>query len=338
MEKMAADTFFDKMMDGVCIFSLKGALEYMNRAAADILGLSGPETFIGKKIRELVTFSDANDGFIQVFLDSITQKSASEELLSFQKPDGSLRQVRVSVSLQDKSPISGQPARIMLLTDYTQFMRVHHVLEKFTSRDIARALLEDPEGDRPGGVLVDATVMISDLRGYTAFSTGIGAADLVKVMNHYFTVMNRIITKYGGTVLEFLGDGIFTSFGVPVPSQNHARAAAMCALEMQRAMEEVNAWNVSLNLPAFSMGIGINTGWVVAGNVGSEDTMKYQCMGYEVNVAGRLVSMSEGGQVLVSGQTLERIGCGTETGERRMVMFKGLTKEMEVCDLRAVHI
>ena len=327
---------FKDMTDGVCIFDLKGFLKYMNASAKAILGFADGADLVGKRIVEMIPIIETNDKFIQVFLDFIVNMTAAEDLIALENEDGSLRHVRVSVTRLEENKVTGEAAIIMLLTDYTELLKVRSVLERYTSKDIARAALEEPDGDKQGGKLVDATVLFSDIRGFTALSGEVAPTTLLSVVNNYFSVMDSIINKYNGTVMEFLGDGILAAFGVPTQNEQHAYRAVACALEMQNAMSGVNEWNKARGVPPFEIGIAVNSGPMVAGNIGSQNTMKYQCIGQEVNLAGRIESYSVGGQVLISESTLARIDAEVTIKGSRKILPKGSANEIEIFDVCGV--
>ena len=184
---------------------------------------------------------------------------------------------------------------------------------------------------------------MSDLRGFTALSSRLGAENLINVLNRYFESMVAVIQKYGGTVIEFLGDGIFTVFGAPKDLPDHALCAVKCAVEMQLAMKDVNDWNRQNGYPELEMGIGINTGDVVVGNIGSEKKMKYGCMGSAVNITGRLESLTVGGQIFVTDNTARNINEELSVVSEGSFLPKGAPGELkyfEICgvgDLMAYH-
>lgn len=328
--------FFENMTDGVCIFDTSGCLKYINASAGRILGLGDPSDLVGKWIVEMIPITEKNDSFMQVFLDYIGNKAGAENLIDIENEDGSMRHVRVSVTQFEADKQTGESAILMLLTDYTELLKVRNVLERYTSKDIARAALEEYGGDKMGGKLVDATVMFCDIRGFTSLSADLSPATLVSVINHHFSVMDNIITKYKGTVMEFLGDAILAAFGVPKYNEDHAYRALACALEMQNAMTEVNEWNIQHNISPFEIGIGINSGLMIAGNIGSTNTMKYQCIGQQVNLASRIESYSVGGQVLVSKNTLEKINTDVKTRGCQSIVPKGTNRPLEIYDVCAV--
>jgi adenylate cyclase len=130
---------------------------------------------------------------------------------------------------------------------------------------------------------------------------------IVKLLNNYFSEMTTVIQKYNGTIDAFIGDAILAIFGAPLQRPDDAERAVACALEMQMAMPQVNAWNAEHGFPELHMGIGINTGEVVAGNIGSHKRAKYSVMGNNVNLAGRIQGYAVGGQILISGATREAV-------------------------------
>ncbi len=328
--------FFENMTDGVCIFDISGCLKYINASGSRILGLGEPSSLVGKWIVEMIPITQKNDSFMQVFLDYIGNKAGAENLIDIENEDGRIRHVRVSVTQFETDKQTGEIAILMLLTDYTELLKVRNVLERYTSKDIAEAALEESGGDNMRGRLADATVMFCDIRGFTALSAQISATTLVDVINHHFSVMDRIITKYKGTVMEFLGDGILAAFGVPKYNEDHAYRAVACALEMQKAMTEVNEWNEQHDILPFEIGIGINSGLMIAGNIGSKTTMKYQCIGQQVNLAGRIESYSVGGQVLVSKSTIDKINSEVKTRGKQQIIPKGTNTPLEIFDVCAV--
>jgi adenylate cyclase len=159
---------------------------------------------------------------------------------------------------------------------------------------------------------------------------------VVQVLNGYLGRMAEIVIEHGGTIDEFIGDAIFAVFGAPLDHADHAERAAACAIAMQLAMADVNARNVERGLPRLEMGIGLNTGEAVVGNIGSEKRTKYGVVGNTVNLAARVEGCTVGGQVLVSASTYERIQALAEVGPPIPVELKGVREPLYVYELRAV--
>jgi len=172
--------------------------------------------------------------------------------------------------------------------------RLHRRLDALAKR---RNLL--PEG----GDAKDVTVLISDLRGFTFIADNYSAAEVVKSLNRYFTRMTQIISQYGGTVDKFIGDSIMAIFAKKENERDDAESAVCCAVEMQIAMNAINNENLSLGMPSIFMGVGINSGRVIAGKIGSDLHSEYTVIGKEVNLASRIEASSLRGQILISYST-----------------------------------
>ncbi len=208
---------------------------------------------------------------------------------------------------------------------------------RYVSPEVVKTLLESPEGLQLGGDKRVVTVLMSDLRGYTRFAEHGDPAMVMAVLNDYLARMTDVIIAHGGTVNEFIGDAVFAIFGAPLPHPDHAERAAAAALGMQGAMAEINAGLAARGLPRFEMGIGINTGEAVVGNIGSEQRAKYGVVGSAVNVAARVEGASVGGQVLVSAATWACIADVAEADPPMEVAVKGLTEPLVLRGLRALH-
>ena len=138
-----------------------------------------------------------------------------------------------------------------------------------------------------GGQLQTVTILMADIRGFTTISESLPPQKVVKVLNNYLGTMAEIIMAHDGTVDEFIGDAILALFGAPVAKADDSARAIACALAMQAEMDAINARNIADGLPSIGIGIGINTGEVVAGNIGSKRA-KYGVVGHAVNVTSRI--------------------------------------------------
>jgi class 3 adenylate cyclase len=207
---------------------------------------------------------------------------------------------------------------------------------RYVSPEVVRTLLESPEGLRLGGEKREITVLMSDLRGYTRFVEEGDPALVVEMLNRYLGRMTDIIVEHGGTINEFMGDAIVAFFGAPLPTPDHAMRAAACAIAMQVALEELNGRHAAQALPRLEMGIGLNTGEAIVGNVGSEKRAKYTVVGTVINLAARVEACTVGGQVLLSPHTHARIRDHAEVGPPLPVEMKGLRDPLLLYELRAL--
>ena len=313
---------FRNMEDAVCITGMGGELLYANPAAEKLFGLQAGSR---PKIWEAIPYVEGNDELIQLFIDSVMEKRKSfHALVDYVNNEGSRFHLHVSLTCEPSDP----GLFLAVISDLTQSVRVKSAFARYTSEDIADYVLTAPDGEKQGGSAREVTILMSDLRGFTAMSARLSSTQLVSVLNHYFECMSAVIEKHGGTIIEFLGDGIFVVFGAPKELPDHASAAVRCAVEMQNAMENVNVWNRENDYPELEMGIGVNTGTVVVGNIGSEKKMKYGCMGEAVNLAGRLESFTVGGQVFISESTLNRASGEVSVSAESSFLPKGASRDM----------
>jgi adenylate cyclase len=169
-----------------------------------------------------------------------------------------------------------------------------------------------------------------DLRGFSALAEKLDPERVVELLNVYLGAMADIILKYQGTIDEFIGDAILAVFGAPLLCPNHADFAVACSLEMQLEMAQVNRQLERLGIPPLEMGIGVNTGEVVTGNIGSVQRAKYGVIGSQVNLAGRIQSTSVGGEVLVSESTFLALGGHLRTDRSFVIWPKGASSSVRL--------
>jgi class 3 adenylate cyclase len=194
---------------------------------------------------------------------------------------------------------------------------------RYLSDEVVEQILETPAGLQLGGERRKLTILMSDLRGFTAMSEGTPPETVVHILNRYLGIMAGIINRHRGTIDEFIGDAILALFGAPVSGPDDELRAALCAIEMQLAMSEVNRLNEAEGLPLLQMGIALNTGEVVVGNIGSETRSKYGVVGSHVNLTGRIESLTVGGQILMSEGTRLALEPLAEIGWSQQIAAKG---------------
>ena len=202
------------------------------------------------------------------------------------------------------------------LTDYMEkrdFIR--DTFGRYVTPEVVKRLLESKEALEMGGETREVSLLISDLRGFTALTSDMTPEDIITFLNRYLGKMIEILLDYRAIIDEILGDGILAFFGAPEPLEDHPRRAVACALAMQAAMGDLNRINQADGLPHLEMGIAVNTGTVVVGNIGSERRSKYSVVGSHVNFASRIESFALGGQVLISAPTYERVKELVEVGD-----------------------
>ena len=213
---------------------------------------------------------------------------------------------------------------------------IRETFGRYLSDDIVHNLLETPGGLKLGGEKRTVTILMSDLRGFTSIGERSSAEEVVGMINIYLSVMTEIILKYHGTIDEFIGDAILVIFGAPIQRDDDTVRAIACAIEMQTAMEEVNRRNREAGYPEVVMGIGINTGKVVVGNIGSRKRTKYAVVGRNVNLTSRIESYTVGGQILASQSTVEACGEILRIDNTMEVMPKGVRKPLTIYEVGGI--
>lgn len=208
---------------------------------------------------------------------------------------------------------------------------------RYLTDEVVASLLETPSGLQLGGERRKVTIMLSDLRGFSAISERLPPEKVVSILNLYLGVMSDIITQYQGTINEFIGDGIFVMFGAPIYRKDDSQRAIACAIAMQAAMDNVNEQNRHLGFPKLEMGIGINTGEVVVGNIGSQKRAKYTVVGNHVNLAARIESYTVGRQILISEDTCKDAGQSLiKIGGELQVEPKGIKEPITLYDVKGI--
>ena len=344
------DNVLRSLTEGVIVIGFEGTITYANHSAEIILNIAGTK-MIGRKFAEVFFDKAENDEFVQAVLDAVYGNRQPNSVIVPYFAGETERKLRMVTSFfrdSDEKPagitiVISDLSELLELKDSLKAMEQINELNRrlnvrnellsktfgqFLSDDIVRELLDTPGGLVPGGKKRTVTIMMSDLRGFTAMSERMEAEGLITMLNHYLESMTDAIQNRGGTIIEFIGDGILAVFGAPTASETHAGDAVAAALEMQAAMNDVNQWNVSRGYPPLEMGIGLNCGEVIVGNIGSEKRMKYGVVGSHVNLCGRIESYTTGGQVLISPNVRSRIHTTLCIEKEMTVLPKGAAEEM----------
>lgn len=180
-------------------------------------------------------------------------------------------------------------------------------LERFLSPEVVEMVVANPD-IRLGGVNQEVTVMFADIRGFTTMSETMEPSRVVEILNEYFTRVTDVIFDNGGTLDKYIGDAVMAVFGAPISKGNDAAAAVNSAMQIQRLLIELNRDAAARKWPELRVGIGINTGNAIAGNIGSPRRLDYTVVGDAVNTAQRLMTNAAGGQILISESTARKLG------------------------------
>lgn len=214
--------------------------------------------------------------------------------------------------------------------------QVKQVFARFVSRDVFDQLMADPSRAHLGGQRRNMTVLFADIRGFTSFTETGRAEDVVSQLNEYFSGMVATVLEHRGTVDKFVGDMIMALFGAPLEDPDHADHAVQAALAMLRELETLNREWARTGRPTLGIGVGISTGDMLAGNIGSETVMSYTVIGDAVNLGARLESLNKdyGTSILISDATRQRLKGRYDTRSLGTVVVKGRAEPVGIHEVR----
>jgi adenylate cyclase len=210
------------------------------------------------------------------------------------------------------------------------------MFSKYVSKQIVDEILKDPNAVKLGGEVKETTILFSDVRGFTAMSEKLSAPQVVEVLNEYLTAMVDIVIANGGTLDKYVGDAIMAVWGSPLYDPQHRQNAVRTAVQMMEVLQELQAKWQAEGKPHIDIGIGLNTGHVVAGNMGHPDyKMDYTVIGDDVNLAARMESANKEmkSHVLITGSTLEGCEGMVEVVQHPPIHVKGKQKPIDVYEI-----
>ena len=265
--------------------------------------------------------------------DMLTTQNAQLQTKSNALADANAHAAELMVELEDaRQLLEEQNTQLDL---HNRFIR--QTFGRYLTNEVVASLLDDPAGLKLGGEKREVSLLMADLRGFTSLSERLSPEAVVTILNRYLGVMTDIILQHQGTIDEFIGDAIFVIFGAPVHQPDHATRAVACALSMQLAMAEVNADTRQGGLPRLAMGIGIHTGEVVVGNIGSEKRAKYGAVGRPVNVTSRIESYTVGSQIFISESTRQKVSEPLLIEQQLEIIAKGVDAPITISEVRGLN-
>jgi PAS domain S-box-containing protein len=234
--------------------------------------------------------------------------------------------------ISDRKRIESELQRVAAAVERrNRFIR--ETFGRYLTDEVVDTLLDTPSSLQIGGEKRKVTMMMADIRGFTSLSERLAPKWVVTILNRYLSTMVKIIRQYGGTIDEFIGDAVFVLFGAPTWQEDDAQRAVACSVAMQLAMASFNEQNKEDELPELEIGIGIHSGQVVVGNIGSVERMKYGVVGSHVNLASRIQSCTTGGQILVSEATRREVGPVLRIGRQMEIRAKGFEQPVTVSEV-----
>ncbi len=218
--------------------------------------------------------------------------------------------------------------------DQVEKLNQYNNLRRYLSPKLADKILSSGDTIGAGPQRKMMTVLFSDIRGFSTLTDSLEPEELFHLLNNYLSEMTKLIYQYEGTLNKIIGDGMLIFFGDPIPMEDHAQRAVLMAIEMQKKVIDLKKEWLHYGYE-LGMGIGINTGYMTVGNIGSDMHMDYTVIGNQVNVAARLESLAKSGQILVSQRTYSRISNLVEVKKVGDIMVKGIHNPVITYNVKA---
>jgi adenylate cyclase len=236
----------------------------------------------------------------------------------------------MSAHLSENKALAAEISTVVESYLPTQFERsaAHNQLQ-----DRIEAILNEGRMVNEDAESCEVTILLADIRGFTTLAETYSAKMIMDLLNRFFATMSAVVVRYGGTIDKLMGDSIMVLFGAPHAKSDDVERALACSIAMQHAMSEYNNQNKELGLPELFMGIGINTGEVVAGGLGCDQHREYTVIGDEVNLASRIEAQSLRGQVLISEASYKLAQSYILVGQSNSVQVKGKRKPVTLYEL-----
>lgn len=212
--------------------------------------------------------------------------------------------------------------------------QIKKVFGQFTTDEVVKFAVDNPDFWKKNKI-IEATVLFADICNFTSFSQSEEPIDVVKTVNGIHSCIFNAVVDEGGVLNKFLGDGLLAMFGAPLNLPNHAEAAVRAALKAQEKVEALNALRVKEGFKELPVRIGINSGEMVAGCVGTNERTEYTVMGHSVNCASRLEESASAGEIVVGEKTFELIGEKFGSQKREPISFRGI--QGEICSYRILR-
>ena len=206
-------------------------------------------------------------------------------------------------------------------------------MKRYLSPQLAESILAGDTDVDLSSRRQNLTIFFSDIRGFTSMSERLEPEELVDILNQYLAEMTEIVFRHGGTLDKYIGDAIMVFFGNPVPYEDHPQRAVRAAFEMRTKLAELwQRWGLEGD-EVMNIGIGVTTGYVTVGNIGSQARIDYTVLGNHVNLASRLADRAEPGQILVSEKTLFEVRDLVDSAEIDQVHLEGVTRPVKIFEI-----
>jgi len=319
------ENIMSSITTGIIEVNLFGEIEFANKEALRLLN-KDEEEVIGNHY--LIIF-EKNDQLLELI-----QKVESEQERVFENEfELKSKRKKISVNLSCSPVFDEQKSFsgiVIALDDLSKINKVKSTFKKYVSKNIVDKLLENEDSLNLGGTESDITILFSDIRGFTSMSEKLSPTEIVKLLNKYFKSMIDVVFKYNGTLDKIVGDELMVLYGVPLKSEDDTDNAVKTAIKMFQSLDKFNEVIIKEGYKPFKIGIGINKGKAVSGNIGSEQQMNYTVIGDTINLGARLCSHAKSGEILISSSVKDVISDDYAFKKIPSIEVKGKSKPIEV--------
>lgn len=338
---MLHENILDSMDNGVIALDFEGKIITFNTAAAKILAIPAAQA-LGRYYPEIFFGQEDNDQFNDVLINVIdTRETFMYREVKFVREAGEAIPLGITSSLlkDDNGEDYGVVSVFSDLREAKKRQFLQDTLTRYVTRQVVDLILEHPEDIILDGEEREATVLFCDIRGFTSFSEKMAPRELVRMLREYFSLMVDAVFSQQGTVDKFIGDCIMAIFGAPTPQSDHAERAVRTALAMRKAVEVFNSRRIQEGLEQIRIGVGINTGNVVVGNIGSEQRLDYTAIGDAVNLASRLEGINKqyGTSIVISESSALQLSDTIILRELDEVRVKGKRDPVKIYDVMGIR-
>ena len=293
--KKLIDNIMSSISTGIVKINLMGEIEYINDSAIEIFQLD--KSILLDNHYAIVFESNPNLTELIEFAES-RNHILYEENLRVKKQDSNETNINLTISpVFDDGVNSGS---VISFEDLSDINKVKSTFKKYVSENIVDELLLNEDSLELGGVEQEVCVLFSDIRGFTSMSERMEPSKVVKLLNSFFDKMIDVVFKYNGTLDKIIGDELMVLYGAPLKKTDDILNAVKTAKEMFTTLDQFNVKMLEEGYPELNIGIGINYGKVICGNIGSEQQMNYTVIGDTVNLASRLCSAAKPGEIIIS--------------------------------------
>ena len=319
------DNIMSSITTGIIMINILGEIEFVNHSAKNIFRVNQEDVINN---HYFIIFQNNLD-LIQLLESSEAKNEIIyEDNFKIQDSEGNPHEINLTLSpvFNEDNERSGI---VFSFEDLSGINKIKSTFKKYVSGNIVDELLQNESSLELGGTQSEVCVLFSDIRGFTALSEKMKPSDVVYLLNTYFESMIEVVFSNNGTLDKIIGDELMVLYGVPLKNKNDSQSAVNTAIEMFKALEAFNREIEKHDLPQLEIGIGINYGKVVSGNIGSKRQMNYTVIGDAVNLASRLCSHAKSGEVVISKSVLDRLDDYEGFEEQIPIKVKGKSQKID---------